>query len=297
MPKILLSADRLNKRYGRLQAVKDLSFRIEKGKVYGILGPNGSGKSTTLGIVLNVVNATSGSFEWFEGKCNAQQALKKVGAIIERPNFYPYMSARENLELVCLIKQLPKSNVDQRLEEVGLLERAESRFTTFSLGMKQRLAIASALLSDPEILILDEPTNGLDPQGIHQIRTLILQIAAKGTTILLASHLLDEVEKVCDQVIILQKGACIYSGAVKEMAEQGSYMLLGAADLNQLSAVLSEIEGVELVGVQSDRLKIRTVLSSEALNRHCTEKSLFLNHISSHHKRLEELFLELTQNS
>ena len=206
MPQILLTADRLNKRFGKLKAITDLSFSIKKGSVYGILGPNGSGKSTTLGIVLSAVNATSGTFEWFGGALSSHQALKKVGAIIERPNFYPYMTARENLELVCLIKQVSKEAVDRSLEEVGLLDRADSNFATFSLGMKQRLAIASALLSDPEILILDEPTNGLDPQGIHQIRTLIQRIASNGTTILLASHLLDEVEKVCDQVIILQKG-------------------------------------------------------------------------------------------
>ncbi len=297
MPRILLSADRLNKRYGKLQAVKDLSFQIEKGRVYGILGPNGSGKSTTLGIVLNVVNATSGSFEWFGGALSTQDALKKVGAIIERPNFYPYMSARENLELVCLIKQLPKSNVDQRLEEVGLLERADSRFATFSLGMKQRLAIASALLSDPEILILDEPTNGLDPQGIHQIRTLIQRIAANGTTILLASHLLDEVEKVCDQVIILQKGVCIYKGAVKEMAEQGSYMLLGAPDLSVLKELIQSIDSVELIGTEGQKLKIKSSLSAHEINRLCASNGIFLSHLSSHQKRLEELFLELTQPS
>lgn len=297
MPRILLSADRLNKRYGKLQAVKDLSFQIEKGRVYGILGPNGSGKSTTLGIVLNVVNAASGSFEWFEGALSTQDALKKVGAIIERPNFYPYMSARENLELVCLIKQLPKSNVDQRLEEVGLLERADSRFATFSLGMKQRLAIASALLSDPEILVLDEPTNGLDPQGIHQIRTLIQRIAANGTTILLASHLLDEVEKVCDQVIILQKGVCIYSGAVKEMAEQGSYMLLGAPDLSVLKELIQSIDSIELTGTEGQKLRIKSSLSAQEINRLCTSNGIFLSHLSSHQKRLEELFLELTQPS
>jgi ABC-2 type transport system ATP-binding protein len=297
MPQILLTADRLNKRFGKLKAVTDLSFSIEKGSVYGILGPNGSGKSTTLGIVLSVVNATSGTFEWFGGALSTHQALKKVGAIIERPNFYPYMSARENLELVCLIKQVSKEAVDRSLEEVGLLDRADSKFATFSLGMKQRLAIASALLSDPEILILDEPTNGLDPQGIHQIRTLIQRIAAKGTTILLASHLLDEVEKVCDQVIILQKGHCIFSGSVKEMAEQGSYMLVGVSDLNTLSTFIQTIDAIEVLGVEGDKLKIRSSLSANEINRLCAEQGIFLSHLSSHQKRLEELFLELTQPS
>ena len=296
MPEILLKADKLSKHFGRLKAVSDLSFSIEKGGVYGILGPNGSGKSTTLGIVLGMVNATSGSFEWFGGRVSAQQALKKVGAIIERPNFYPYMSARANLELVCLIKQAPKSAVNVCLAQVGLLDRSEDKFSTFSLGMKQRLAIASALLSNPEILILDEPTNGLDPQGIHQIRTLIQEIAARGTTILLASHLLDEVEKVCNQVIILQKGQCIYSGSVKEMAEQGSYMLIGSEDLESLKTIAQSIEAIKVVGVQEGKLKITTALSPTEINQLFTSHSITLNHISSHHKRLEELFLEITHS-
>ena len=297
MSETLLKVDKLSKQFGKLQAVSDLSFKIKKGSVYGLLGPNGSGKSTTLGIVLNVVNATSGSYEWFDGKVSAKQALKKIGAIIERPNFYPYMSARENLELVCLIKQIPFHAVDKCLKEVGLFDRATSKFSTFSLGMKQRLAIASALLSDPEILILDEPTNGLDPQGIHQIRTLIQRIAAQGTTILLASHLLDEVEKVCDQVIILEKGQCIYSGSVKEMAEQGSYILVGASDINEVIKVAGDLEEVAVLGVQEGKLKITTTLSPTEVNRLFSSKSITLSHLSSHQKRLEELFLEITHSS
>src|SRR5690554_4368418 len=180
--KTILTIDHLSKNYHGLQAVNQVSFEIEKGNVYGILGPNGSGKSTTLGIVLNVVNKTAGSYSWFDGTMNTHQALEKVGAIIERPNFYPYMTAYENLKLVAKIKRVSYSKIDEKLELVGLLERKNSKFRTFSLGMKQRLAIASALLNDPEILILDEPTNGLDPQGIRQIRDIIRQIANQGTT-------------------------------------------------------------------------------------------------------------------
>ena len=181
----ILNVNHLTKKFHFLTAVNDVSFTITKGNVYGILGPNGSGKSTTLGMVLNVVNQTSGSFTWFEGTTTTHQALKKVGAIIERPNFYPYMSAEQNLKLVCKIKEVPTEKIHEKLELVGLLDRKDSKFRTYSLGMKQRLAIASALLNDPEILILDEPTNGLDPQGIHQIRNLIKKIAGMGTTILL----------------------------------------------------------------------------------------------------------------
>ncbi len=206
MSEIILSIENLHKKYGSVHAVNNLSFTIKKGNVYGILGPNGSGKSTTLGIVLNVVNKTSGNFSWFNGSISTHKALKKVGAIIERPNFYPYMTAFDNLKLVCKIKSITTDKILEKLELVHLLDRKDSKFKTFSLGMKQRLAIASALLNDPEILILDEPTNGLDPQGIHQIREIITEITAQGTTILLASHLLDEVEKVCSHVVILRQG-------------------------------------------------------------------------------------------
>jgi ABC-2 type transport system ATP-binding protein len=168
----ILSLKNLHKKFGAIHAVNDLSFDIKKGNVYGILGPNGSGKSTTLGIILNVVNKTSGSFSWYDGNLTTHQALKKVGAIIERPNFYPYMTATQNLALVCKIKRIPFTKIEEKLKAVNLFERRNSKFSTYSLGMKQRLAIASALLNDPEILILDEPTNGLDPQGIHEIRVL-----------------------------------------------------------------------------------------------------------------------------
>ena len=236
----ILTLNQLTKHYGHVKAVNDLSFTIQKGNVYGILGPNGSGKSTTLGMVLNVVNATRGNFHWFDGTDSTHNALKKVGAIIERPNFYPYMTAAQNLALVCQIKGVPKEKIEEKLDVVGLLERKDSKFRTFSLGMKQRLAIASALLNDPEILILDEPTNGLDPQGIHQIRQIIKKIAAGGTTILLASHLLDEVEKVCTHVVILRKGVKLYSGTVDGMNASHGFFELGCDDNERLQSFLKQ---------------------------------------------------------
>ena len=228
----------LTKKFGNLTAVDNLSFSIERGNVYGILGPNGSGKSTTLGIVLNVVNETSGDFHWFDGSGTTHAALKKVGAIIERPNFYPDMTAFQNLELVCKIKGVSKDKIKEKLELVALANRKKSKFDTFSLGMKQRLAIASALLNDPEILILDEPTNGLDPQGIHQIREIIKKIASEGTTILLASHLLDEVEKVCSHVVILRKGKSLYTGSVEEMNASHGFFIVKSKDMLALQAAL-----------------------------------------------------------
>ena len=234
----ILTINNLTKKFGYLTAVKDLSFTIQKGNVYGILGPNGSGKSTTLGVVLNVVNKTNGNFHWFDGNVDTHDALKKVGAIIERPNFYPYMTAEQNLKLVCKIKGVSTDKIQEKLEVVGLLDRANSKFRTYSLGMKQRLAIASALLNDPEILILDEPTNGLDPQGIHQIRQIIKDIAADGTTILLASHLLDEVEKVCSHVVVLRKGEKLYSGRVDEMINSHGFFELKTEKQSELISIL-----------------------------------------------------------
>ena len=297
-PETILSIKNLNKRYGALQALKNVSFDIHKGNVYGILGPNGSGKSTTLGIVLNVVNKTSGEYSWFGGTMETHQALKKVGAIIERPNFYPYMTAKENLELVCKIKGINYAKVNEKLELVGLTDRQNSKFSTFSLGMKQRLAIASALLNDPEILILDEPTNGLDPQGIHQIRDIIKQIASKGTTILLASHLLDEVEKVCTHVLVLRKGEILYTGLVDGMSANEGFFELQADDMEHLIVVVKMHPTVKNVVKEDGKVLVylKDNLEARELNRFLFEKNVVLNHLVKRKNSLEEQFLELTKN-
>lgn len=294
----ILTVNKLTKKYGHITAVKDLSFTIEKGNVYGILGPNGSGKSTTLGIVLNVVNRTNGEFEWFSGNTTTHDALKKVGAIIERPNFYPYMTAVQNLKLVCKIKEVSADKVEEKLELVGLLDRKNSKFKTYSLGMKQRLAIASALLNDPEILILDEPTNGLDPQGIHQIREIIKKIASEGTTILLASHLLDEVEKVCSHVVILRKGEKLYSGRVDDMLATHGFFELKTS---RKEALMAFLEGNTNFGaVKSENGLITAFLkediSAEDFNKSLFEKGIVLSHLVKRKESLEEQFLALTKN-
>ena len=281
-----------------MHAVKNVSFEIKKGNVYGILGPNGSGKSTTLGIVLNVVNKTSGDFEWFGEKVTTHDALKKVGAIIERPNFYPYMSAKENLELVCKIKGTSFAKVEEKLELVGLLDRKNDKFKTFSLGMKQRLAIASALLNDPEILILDEPTNGLDPQGIRQIRDIIRIIASQGTTILLASHLLDEVEKVCSHVVVLQKGVMLYQGSVHNMIENNSFFELQSDDNEPLKLALKNHASVEKIVEEEGKILVylKQEISAKELNAYLFEQKIVLEHLVKRKNSLEEQFLELTKN-
>ena len=294
----ILTINNLTKKFGYLTAVKDLSFTINKGNVYGILGPNGSGKSTTLGIVLNVVNKTSGDFSWFDGNTTTHDALKKVGAIIERPNFYPYMSAYQNLKLVCKIKGVDFSKIDEKLELVGLLDRKDSKFQTSSLGMKQRLAIASCLLNDPEILILDEPTNGLDPQGIHQIRTLIKQIASNGTTILLASHLLDEVEKVCSHVVVLRKGEKLYSGRVDEMISSHGFFELKAEKQSELIQVLEADTNFSSVKTEGELITafLNEPMDASAFNKLMFDKGITLSHLVKRKESLEEQFLKLTNN-
>lgn len=281
-----------------MQAVNDLSFTIEKGNVYGILGPNGSGKSTTLGMVLNVVNPTKGNFHWFDGTDTTHNALKKVGAIIERPNFYPYMTAAQNLALVCKIKGVGTDKIQEKLEVVGLLDRMHSKFSTYSLGMKQRLAIASALLNDPEILILDEPTNGLDPQGIHQIRSIIKQIASDGTTILLASHLLDEVEKVCTHVVILRKGVKLYSGRVDAMNASHGFFELRSENLEMLKNALQSNDSFGDIKIEGDLLTgfLTSPLEAKVLNSQLHQQGIVLTHLVQRKESLEEQFLELTKN-
>ncbi|MDD3005477.1 ATP-binding cassette domain-containing protein [Flavobacterium sp.] len=295
----ILTIQNLNKSFGKIHAVKNLSLQISKGNVYGILGPNGSGKSTTLGIVLNVVNKTSGDFSWFDGKLSTHEALKKVGAIIERPNFYPYMTAYENLALVCKIKNIDLSKINEKLELVGLSERKNSKFRTFSLGMKQRMAIASALLNDPEILILDEPTNGLDPQGIHQIRDLVKKIASNGTTILIASHLLDEIEKICSHVLILRKGEMLYQGTVNGMRSGADFFELKAENPNVLMKTLMLHPSVNSVETADDKtlVYIKAPLSAQELNAYLFENNIILEHLIQRNNSLEEEFIKLISNS
>ena len=227
------------------------------------------------------------------------KALKKVGAIIERPNFYPYMTAHENLKLVCKIKNITYSKIQEKLELVGLNDRKDSLYSTFSLGMKQRLAIASALLNDPELLILDEPTNGLDPQGIHQIRDIIKQIAAKGTTILLASHLLDEVEKVCTHIIVLKKGEILYSGLVEEISANEGFFELQAEDNENLATVLKTHPAIESIVIKEGKVLdyLKSSLEAKDLNQFLFNKNISLGHLVKRKNSLEEQFLELTKSN
>jgi len=298
MPETLLQLHALTKKYGSLTAVNELSLRLEKGKVYGLLGPNGSGKSTTLGMVLNVVNPSSGSFEWYGGTKTTHQALKHIGAIIERPNFYPYLTAFQNLKLICQIKQCSAAHIQEQLELVGLWARKDSKFSTYSLGMKQRLAIAAALVNQPELLILDEPTNGLDPEGIHQIRALITSIAARGTSILLASHLLDEVEKVCTDVIVLKNGNKYYEGSVDGLNPSFGYFEIAAQPESSLVTFLEQHTSIGEISKKKEcfHVLLTEELSAEQFSQQLQEAGLLLTHFVKKQPSLEDQFLLLTQS-
>lgn len=294
----ILQIENLDKKFGKVHAVKNLSFNIQKGNVYGILGPNGSGKSTTLGMLLNVVNPSMGTYKWFNDKISNHEALKKVGAIIERPNFYPYMTAYQNLALVCKIKGIPETKIDQKLQLVNLFERKNDKFKTYSLGMKQRLAIASALLNDPEILILDEPTNGLDPKGIQEIRNIIQTIAAQGTTILLASHLLDEVEKVCTHVVVLQQGNKLYDGSTDLMtASHGIIELNANVEKEKLISILLDFNGINKVEEKNNLLmcSLNQEVETVQLNKYLFDNGIILTHLRKTKPTLEQRFLDLTK--
>jgi len=291
----VLEISGLNKRYGNIQAVNNLELKVEKGTVFGLLGPNGSGKSTTLGILLGVVKKDSGVFRWFGKEPTASQR-RRLGAILESPTFYPYLSGIQNLKIVCKIKEVPESRILEVLGQVGLANRAKSPFKTYSLGMKQRLAIASALLSDPEILILDEPTNGLDPQGIAEIRELILEIARQGKTIILASHLLDEVQKVCTHFAVLKQGEKIFQGTVAESLMGNEGVELQADDMENLKKVVGSFHA--FVGMKMNNLeRLEVQLSQETaiqeFHQFLIEKGIVLTHLAYINKSLEKQFLQL----
>jgi ABC-2 type transport system ATP-binding protein len=296
----ILSVKNLTKKFKRV-VVNNISFDVEKGNVYGLLGPNGSGKSTTFGMLLSTINPTSGDWYWFGKKGTDPDTLKKIGAIIEQPNFYPYLSAETNLKIVAEIKGTPYNRVDEVLQTVGLLERKKDTFKTFSLGMKQRLAIASAMLNNPEVMILDEPTNGLDPEGIIQIREIISNIAKQGITIIIASHLLDEIEKICSHVIVLKEGNSIYCGRVDEMTANNGYFELKADNNTLLLNALNSLGWFTSVNLDGDILKAQirddASISASALNQKLAERGVFLSHLTKKKLSLESQFLELVKNT
>ncbi|MDB5208938.1 MAG: ATP-binding cassette protein [Flavisolibacter sp.] len=295
----VLSVNQLTKFYGPIRALNGVSFDVPKGSVFGILGPNGSGKTTLLGIVMDVLKQTSGSFQMF-GKTPDADTRKHIGTLLETPNFYHYLSGERNLRIAAEIKEKGHEQIDDVLKKVNLYERKGSKFSTYSLGMKQRLAIAAALLGDPDVLMFDEPTNGLDPVGIAEIRNLILQLAAEGKTIIMASHILDEVEKVCTHVAIIQKGDLKTVGTVAEVlsknADSTNLIEVSADNLEQLLIVVKGFAGVTEAYVQEGFVKVicGQDISARDINRYCFDNGIVLDRLNLKRKSLETTFLEIT---
>jgi ABC-2 type transport system ATP-binding protein len=293
----VLSISGLTKHFGNIRAVSNVSFDVKAGQVFGMLGPNGSGKTTTLGMLMGVVNATSGSFTWF-GQEPTNEIRKKIGAVLEHPIFYPYLTGQKNLELNAMIKQCPVENIPKVLELVELTERKDDKYKTYSLGMKQRLAIASALLNDPTVLILDEPTNGLDPMGIAEIRELIKRIAANGKTIILASHLLDEVQRVCTHFAVLKRGNLIHCGPVDEVGA-GAETVEVNAQVENLNEMLSAFPGAAMINRENGSylVTLRDGFHSKELNQFLFDKGVVASHLVTKKKTLEKHFLEILAGS
>ena len=292
----VLNIQGISKRYGVVQALKNVSFSVPQGSVFGILGPNGSGKTTLLGIVMDVLKATSGTFTFFD-KVPDENQRKQMGTLLETPNFYHYLSAQKNLEIVAAIKGQSRKDIARVLEVVNLTQRKDSPFTTFSLGMKQRLAIASCLLGNPEIMVFDEPTNGLDPVGIAEIRELIKRLHQEGKTIIMASHLLDEVEKVCSHVAILKKGELLTTGDVNEILANEDIVEIGAENLEQLTGVALSLHNDTKYKIENNLLQLFYPVGTAnmgEINKYCFDKGITLNHLQMKKKSLETKFFELT---
>jgi ABC-2 type transport system ATP-binding protein len=292
----ILSIRSIDKSYGRIKALQQVSFEVPPGSVFGVLGPNGSGKTTLLGVVMDVLKANGGEYFWF-GEPPSEKHRKKIGTLLETPNFYHYLSGEKNLRIAAAIKERGEADIPRVLDIVKLSERKDSKFSSYSLGMKQRLAIAACLLGNPAVLVLDEPTNGLDPVGIAETRQLIRDLSKEGKTILLASHLLDEVEKVCTHVAILQKGRLLMAGDVNEVLSSEDIVEIGAADTEKLQALLAGLTGVRQVKRNGQLLQVsfeKEGIDLGGINQYCFEKGVVLNHLQLRKRSLESKFMELT---
>jgi ABC-2 type transport system ATP-binding protein len=295
----ILRVDNLQKNYGTIQALKGVTFSVPEGSVFGILGPNGSGKTTLLGIIMDILKATSGTFQLFD-ETPGPQHRRQIGTLLETPNFYHYLSGEKNLRIAASIKGKGQDDIARVLEIVDLTKRKGSKFSTYSLGMKQRLAIASTLLGNPQVLVFDEPTNGLDPVGIAETRELIKKLNREGKTIIMASHLLDEVEKVCTHAAILQKGVLLTHGHVDEILINEDIVELGAENKEQLRLLLTNYP--DSISIKEQGALVEVVFASGTaslgkINEYCFSRGLVLNHLRLRRKSLETKFFELTGSS
>ncbi|MBA3276271.1 MAG: ABC transporter ATP-binding protein [Chloroflexia bacterium] len=300
---VILEASSLTKRFKSMVAVDDLNLTVRTGEVLGFLGPNGAGKSTTVGMILGLIRPSSGTVRIAGQDLTSNSSLvsENIGAIIENPAFYPYMSGRDNLRAHAMaVGKIPESRIDSLLELVNLSERARHKYKTYSLGMKQRLGIASTLLTDPALVILDEPTNGLDPAGQREIRAIIPRLADQGHGVLLASHMLHEVEQVSDRVLIVRRGRLITEGSVDDLLRRGGYIEVSVPgyDPELAQKAIRPVQQIEQVTIENGKL---IVVAPEdvgsALNRALVEQGIFASAIMPKHSTLEDLFLELTDET
>ncbi len=294
----ILTVENLSKNYGSITALRNVSFSVPEGSVFGILGPNGSGKTTLLGSIMDIIKATSGSYKLFD-EVPTEHHRRRIGTLLETPNFYHYLSGLKNLQIAAEIKQHGKDDIERALVTVDLDKRKNSKFSTYSLGMKQRLAIASCLLGNPSVLVFDEPTNGLDPVGIAEIRGLMKRLYQEGKTIIMASHMLDEVEKVCTHVAILKKGSLVATGDVHEILSNEDMVEVSASDNEHLSAVLANMPGQTRINTEKEKVYVYFPINTaklEAINEFCFQKGIILNHLLLKKKSLESRFFELTNN-
>ncbi len=294
---VILSVRDLTRYYGRIRAVDGISFEVPSGSVYGLLGPNGSGKTTSLSMIMGSVIPQSGTFQWFGNDKYTPHDNMRIGALVEAPRFYPYLTLEQNLLILARIKGVAPEDIRRVLEITQLWPRRLSRYFTLSLGMKQRLGIAAALLGDPEVLVLDEPANALDPEGIADIRHIIQEEASKGKTILMASHILDEVEKVCSHAAILKKGKIIADGPVGELLSEGDSLVVEAFETEKLFKVLEESPMVTSVRRENNTLVLvlKKDVSPADINQLAYSRGIVLTRLEKRKKSLETQFLELVK--
>lgn len=295
---VVLRTVNLSKRYGRLLALHDLNLEVRRGQVYGFLGPNGAGKTTTIALILGLIAPTGGHVEMFglDTRTHLSAALRRTGAILEAPSFYPDLSGRDNLLIWgALSGGVAEKRVDEVLHLVGLRDRGRDKVRTFSQGMKQRLGLAAALLHDPELLVLDEPTNGLDPAGMREFRHLIRGLGEMGKTVFVSSHLLGEVEQMCEDVGIVKEGRLVTQGSVTTLLRRGEALEIQVTDPDGAMRVLEGLEWVNGVKREDDRIVVQAPRERAAeLSRVLAHHQIYLAELRPRDSSLEEFFLEVT---
>ncbi len=292
----LVQTTRLTKRLGDILAVDELSLTVRRGEVYGFLGPNGAGKTTTLRMILGLIHPTSGSIEIMGGAPGDRDVMRRVGALIEGPGFNPFMSGRDNLRQLAAFRRLDAGVVDEALARVDLATRAGDRFRAYSLGMKQRLGVAAALMGDPDLVVLDEPTNGLDPAGMADMRRLLRALAAEGRTVIVSSHLMADVEATCDRVGVISHGRLLRESSIGDL-RGARRVMVRATPLDRAIAVLMDLAGDDGVSVDGDRLIVDWPETDTArLTLALVTAGVEVREISASERTLEEAFLEMTSS-